>query len=191
MRNGDWIGTFTGKCFYLLDPRPEDVCIEDIAHALSQICRFNGHTKAPYDVASHSCNVQDIVRQWGCGSEVQLYALLHDAHEAYTGDMSRPYKNCLSGAARQEIDEINANIQRAIYRRLGLVDPSMEIRLVVKDADNYALALEAREHMVGTDDWNLVETKPGDRLVYTKPGRVAEATFIAKFDELMRAVKRR
>lgn len=53
-RRGDFICTYTGRKFYPLDPRPEDVCIEDIAHALALVNRFGGHTRVPYSVAQHS-----------------------------------------------------------------------------------------------------------------------------------------
>jgi hypothetical protein len=184
-RKGDYNGTYTGKNFYPLDPRPEDVCIEDIAHALSQICRFNGHMSVPYDVASHSCNVQRLIQEWGYNREVQLYGLLHDAHEAYTGDFTRPLKSCLPG-----IKEIENNIQIVIFRHLGLIEPSTQIEKVVKDADDYILALEARQYMKDTKEWNLVETKADDRLWYTKPFGIARTIFIMRFDELLREAKR-
>lgn len=187
MRIGDYIGTYTGKNFYPLDPRTEDICLEDIAHALSQICRFNGHTTRSYDVANHSCNVQRLVQEWGYSSEVQLYALLHDAHEAYTGDFTRPLKNCIPGS----LTDIEFNIQRAIYRRFGLVEPFAQMEFVIKDADNYVLALEARELMTGSDKWTLVETNSEDKLWYTKPFTTAEALFTAKFNDLIREAKRR
>ena len=58
-----WIQTFTGKRMYPLDPKPEDICIEDIAHALSNICRFTGHTKKFYSVGEHSINCLDLFVQ--------------------------------------------------------------------------------------------------------------------------------
>lgn len=60
-RRGDWIQTFTGRRFWPLDPRPEDVCIEDIAHALSLKCRFGGHCTRFYSVAEHSVHVSNYV----------------------------------------------------------------------------------------------------------------------------------
>ena len=56
-RRGDWMQTHSGLRFYPLDPRPEDIRIEDIAHALPMICRFNGHCSRFYSVAEHSLNV--------------------------------------------------------------------------------------------------------------------------------------
>jgi len=186
MRKGDFAGTYSGKHFYPLDPRPEDICIEDIAHALSQICRFNGHTKVPYDVVSHSCNVMRLLQEWGYNKEVQLYGLLHDAHETYTGDIWSPLKHALPG-----FKEIETNIQRAIYRHFGLIEPSTQIEIPIKEADKYILALEAREFMTNIEEWRLVDTKPEDKLWYTKPGAIAEAVFMVKMDELLREARRR
>ncbi len=91
-RKGDYIATYTGKQFYPLDPRPEDVCLEDIAHSLSNLCRFTGHTDTDrfYSVAQHSVICSTIV-----APEAALLALLHDAAEAYLGDISRPLKRDL------------------------------------------------------------------------------------------------
>src|ERR1700683_336889 len=85
---GAWIVTFSGRRFYVLDPRPSDVRIEDIAHSLSLQCRFNGHVKNFYSVAQHSVLVSE-----RCDPADALYGLLHDASEAYIGDMSAPLKH--------------------------------------------------------------------------------------------------
>jgi len=82
-RRGDYIGTFTGKQFWPLDPRPGEVCLEDIAHALVNICRFNGHSNQFYSVAHHCLNVEMILKKRGFNKRIQLYGLLHDAAEAY------------------------------------------------------------------------------------------------------------
>src|SRR5712664_1181267 len=85
---GPWIETFTGHAFYLLDPRPEDILIEDIAHALSQACRFTCHTRRFYSVAEHSYHIAVL-----CEKEYKLGGLLDDAEETYLGDMNRPLKH--------------------------------------------------------------------------------------------------
>jgi 5'-deoxynucleotidase YfbR-like HD superfamily hydrolase len=83
----NFMHTFSGKMFRYLDPSPEDVCIEDIAHALSQLNRFVGQTTKPYSVAQHSVLVSQT-----CPSKFALYGLLHDASEAYTNDVCRVLK---------------------------------------------------------------------------------------------------
>lgn len=79
--------TRTGKKFRPFNPRIEDIDIEDIAHALSNICRFNGHVNQFYSVAEHSILVSVL-----CPDELKLKGLLHDAAEAYLGDVPSPLK---------------------------------------------------------------------------------------------------
>lgn len=85
-----WIQTWDGKAFDLLDPSAADVDPVTIAVCLSRMVRFNGHTKKPYTIAQHSCIVCDLVQPEG----LKLAALLHDAHECYSGfgDVCRPAK---------------------------------------------------------------------------------------------------
>lgn len=87
-----WIQTYTGRAFDLNDPQPQQVSIEDIAHALSLICRFTGHCGKFYSVAEHSVLVSRYC-QW------PTEGLMHDAAEAYVGDVSNPLKRLLSHVA--------------------------------------------------------------------------------------------
>ena len=82
-----WISTYTDKKFHYLNPTEEEICIEDIAHALALTCRFGGHCSKFYSVAEHSIRVSNIVPE-----TLRLQALLHDAHEAYLHDVPRPIK---------------------------------------------------------------------------------------------------
>lgn len=91
----EWVGaieTASGKEFNLLEPSPEMYDMEDIARSLSLICRYNGHVPHFYSVAEHSVRVAWQLRFWECSPEVQITGLLHDASEAYLGDMVRPMK---------------------------------------------------------------------------------------------------
>ena len=83
-RKGDWFLTYTGRQFWPLDPRPEDICIRDIAHHLSLCCRFNGACRVHYSVAQHSVMVANILP-----APLRFWGLMHDATEAYVGDMVR------------------------------------------------------------------------------------------------------
>lgn len=85
-----YIVTYSGRIVYLQHPDPADILIEDIAHALSHICRYTGHVREFYSVAQHSCYVSDY-----CPSYYKMWGLLHDASEAYLGDVSAPLKSLL------------------------------------------------------------------------------------------------
>lgn len=111
MRKGDWILTYTGGRFYPLDPRPEDIDIRDIAHALSLTCRYNGHCKMFYSVAEHSVRMLLEESLPGLG----IWKLLHDAAEAYISDVPKPIKPML-----KEFRPIEDNILRVIAERFGL-----------------------------------------------------------------------
>lgn len=107
---GDWMQTFTGRAFFPMDPRPDDVDILDIAHGLSLLCRYNGHVRRFYSVAEHC-----VLMSHAVSPENALWALLHDATEAYVGDMIRPLKRQMPDYAAAE-DAVMA----AICFRFGL-----------------------------------------------------------------------
>ena len=86
------ITTYSGKPFFPMDPRPEEIRIEDIAHSLSMQCRFNGHTKWFYSVAQH-CSIMAEAMMSDGYAEYAFEALMHDAAEAYIGDLIRPVKD--------------------------------------------------------------------------------------------------
>lgn len=170
-RKGDWMQTFTGKQFWPCDPRPEDVCLEDIAHALSLCCRFNGHCLHHYSVAQHSVLVSENV-----SAEFALYGLLHDAAEAYVCDVPRPLKPMLEGYAA-----IEAKVHAAICSRFGL-SPVMPAE--VKRVDNAILVDEARSIMARPPaDWHLPEPGLGIKIQVWAPA-FARAKFLQRYAEL-------
>lgn len=115
MSTTSFMQTVGGKQFYYRDPRPEDISIEDIAHSLSHICRFNGHTKLFYSVAEHSINVCNEVKD----PEFKLCALLHDAHEAYVGDLISPMKGQIELRKFKQLEE---RVWLAVALKFGLAD---------------------------------------------------------------------
>lgn len=86
---GSWMQTYTGKAFYAMDARVEDIDIADIAHSLSLQCRYNGHVDRFYSVAEHCVHLADLFPD---NPNTALWALLHDGAESYIGDMVRPLK---------------------------------------------------------------------------------------------------
>ncbi len=138
-----WLETYTGKRFYPLDPRPEDVDIRDIAHGLSLICRFNGQCQYFFSVAQHSLNCAEFIRRQGAWATKyverwQLLCLLHDAAEAYISDLPGPLK-----AYIPKYKEIEQGIMQAIYEGLGIKPPSIPDGITIKYVDKMMLATEA------------------------------------------------
>lgn len=127
---GNFIHTYTGRRFFVDDIRPEDIHVADIAHALAFQCRFNGHTPHYYSVAQHSCLVAHHVAK----SE-QLWALLHDAGEAYVPDVPRPFKPSLQG-----FKDLEERILRPVVKRFGLTWPVPDS---VHYVDTHIVAAEA------------------------------------------------
>lgn len=131
-RKTSWFTLASGRRFRPFDPRPEDIEIEDIAIALSNICRFSGHCHRFYSVAEHSVHCSEVVPP-----EFAFAALMHDTTEAYVGDMIRPIK---------KFDPIFSDIEEGVWNaicqkyRLPLELPS-----IVKWADDAVLKAEARD----------------------------------------------
>lgn len=187
MRKGDWIGTYTGIHFYPLDPKPEEVSIDDIAHSLSLICRFNGHSKEFYSVAQHSLNVAKVLKKWRLSELTQLYGLLHDAAEVYIGDITRPFKLCLSDIGRlRAFNNIEIAVTKAINQHFGIPCPTDEIIGLIKRADDYILTLEAKRFMRNTSEWRLNLTNESDRIdTFDGEAGLIEACYKAQVLELL------
>ena len=138
--------TASGDAFDVLAPSARHILLADIAQALSRLNRFNGHSNRPWSVAAHSLLVSRIV--YPDDPETRLYALLHDAPEAYTGDLTSPTKAAVA-ALDPDFPAIWTRIERGIARQVHIafgLDPDMPAETVaaVKLADLQALELERR-----------------------------------------------
>jgi uncharacterized protein len=131
---GDWICTYTCKRFHYLDPRPDEVCIEDIAHALSNLCRFAGHVNSFYSIAQHC-----VLGSYEVPLDKQLDFLMHDSEEAYTVDMPRPLKYA---PGMEKFLEIGEEVYQVIAQKYGL---SKEHSSLIKEIDNRMLVTEQRD----------------------------------------------
>lgn len=147
---GACIHVSSGKRFHVMDPRPEEIEIAVIAHALSKLCRWTGQCREFYSVAQHSIFVAKALRPHG--PRLQLLGLLHDAPEAYLGDVSRPLKVAIREVS-DVYDEAEYRLEHAIYKRFGIKGPSTQERTLIKWADDLALAVEARDIVDGDKPW--------------------------------------
>jgi hypothetical protein len=174
-----WIQTYTGLKFYPLAPGAEDVCVEDIAHALSNICRYTGHVEHFYSVGEHSVRVGRRVLELTGDYKLALWGLLHDASEAYLTDIARPVKR---QPAMELYRKAEAELQLVIMHAFGLstVEPA-----VVRQVDNEMLWSEAPRLFKGGlhPDWaqtaEPVETIALRGLGYTP--QMAEFAFLLDF----------
>lgn len=132
--SSDWIQTFTGRQFWPLAPRVEDVDLRDIAHALSNICRFTGHVRRFYSVAQHC-----VIMTENAPDDIRREVLMHDAAEAYMTDIARPVKKSIPN-----FKEIEIRIETCIAERFGLRFPWPD---AVGELDLQALATERRDLM--------------------------------------------
>lgn len=161
---GPWLETHTGRRFYPLDPRPEDIELDDIAWHLSRIHRFNGASDVPVTVAEHSIDVmRRYEARWPATPPKELLAvLLHDAAEAYIGDIPLPVKQALQRALGGALKAIEANIIDAVYAKFGAPFPDSAC---LKRVDSEALAFErATFWPCSTIEWSFppkVEGQPG------------------------------
>jgi hypothetical protein len=135
----------SGVEFNLLRPDPATIHIEDIAHHLSQICRFTGGTRVHYSVAQHCVLACELAP-----AEWKLAALLHDAAEAYIGDVSSPVKS-LIGTAYAPLEE---RILRAVFEKFGISALfAKKLPMVVKRIDRLMLEWEQRDLLPDVPWW--------------------------------------
>lgn len=169
-------GTRSGYMFDILNPDGNMVSIEEIAHCLAYECRYNGHVPGDnfLSVAEHSVEVcERIQRDVESGSvNVALIALLHDAHEAYTGDIVAPLKRLLP-----EIKEIEKGIQDIIHAKFGIDEVSDKTARVVKRADEQAGEMETLIFA------NMRESEDVSGLRFLEPKK-AKKVFMEKFKEV-------
>lgn len=169
---GGWMQTYSGRRFFPFDPSPDQIDIKDIAHALAMTCRYGGHCKQFYSVAQHSVLVAE-----KAPAQYALRALLHDAPEAYIGDLVRPIKHQPKMAAFEEVESM---VERAICARFDLPYPI--VNPVIKDLDNRILLDEREAVMVPTDDDWQIEGEPLGVVIEQWSPEVAREKFLRAFE---------
>jgi len=166
--------TVSGNYFSLETPNLSLFGIDDIAHALSQICRFAGHTQEFYSVAQHSVMVSNHVPK-----EHALAGLLHDAAEAFIGDISTPLKQLLP-----DYKQVEKRVERAVLSRFGIYS---DIPQEVKYADLVMLATERRDLMAQHDsEWDLItDIEPLDMRIEPLEPKAAANCFLNRYKAIV------
>ena len=174
----DCITTYTGRRFDPLHPEEALICIEDIAHALSLICRGNGHVKSFFSVGQHCilCAREAAARSYS--SRLSLAALLHDASECYMSDVPRPFKKSLTDYLKQE-----EKLLKVIYRKYLGSALSLEENMKLKSIDNDLLWYDLK-YLLGETP---AEPKPAIHITvdYTVlPFKTVEEEYLKLFRQL-------
>lgn len=192
MRRGDWIQVHSGGAMWPLDPRPDEIHIEDVAQSLAHLCRFGGQCREFHCVAQHSVFVSHLCEEQSANESPEkrrlnaLAGLLHDAPEAYICDIPRPVK-----AQLPTFREIEDGIWRACALKWGLSDPITGEYLydldVVSRCDDLALVTEKRDLMAVQISWGPMDAiVPDPRPIKPLPPEEARALFMERFRELIR-----
>lgn len=175
-QTGTVIQTATGGSFDIMNPRPEDIKIADIAVSMTNQIRFTGHTCFPgINLADHSLRVVEVCRRWGLHRTALDYALIHDVHEAYVGDNASPWKRAVAeavllatGVEYSPIKDLEHDIDHAVFQRFDVWPCSLEKRLV-KEADTKALLMERDMCMEESNiDWGIVDPEPEMKAIWPR-----------------------
>lgn len=178
-REKGWMGTSTGRKFYPLDPRAEDVDVRDIARGLSMTCRYAGQVKRFYSVSEHVVLVSQHV-----DPRYRREALFHDSAEAYLGDMIRPLKHQMEMKAFRDAE---AAIERVIFEALGL-NMTPEAHAAIKEIDDRILVDEIKELSAMPEFYLetplLRDKQPLGVVLECAPPSRAEAMFWRRYNDL-------
>lgn len=172
-----WVQSYSGKKIDLLNPKAGMIDIEDIAHALAHVCRFAGNSRLFYSVAEHSVRVGSISGQFA------LEGLLHDAAEAYLGDIPAPVKQFC-----KDYRVLEERLMEAVAERFGLAYP---IPRIVTVADQQVLLTE-KEALMAPEPapWEIqVATKANVQIACLKP-KDAKELFLEYFQRYAAARSR-
>lgn len=176
MSRGPRATLLDGTSLSLKRPDADQIDVRHIAHALSLQARYNGNTRLFYSVAEHSVHVSRLVPR-----EVALQGLMHDAAEAYVGDVVMPVKALLEECAPGTWREIEGRVERAVCRRFDLPFP-FDPR--VKEADVVALVTERRDLLHPDAQWDGRFPEPDDEVIVPVGPAAAEAKFLRRYRTL-------
>jgi 5'-deoxynucleotidase YfbR-like HD superfamily hydrolase len=189
VRSDTFIATITNKRIYPFSLDKSEIDIEDIAHALARICRFNGHLRYHYSVAEHSVNVAEELKLRGASKELRLFGLLHDASEAYIADIPRPLKDWIPEYLEIEKDLQRKIIEKVVFDVMGVYKLSKEEMNLLNHVDSLLAKYEAQEYM-GKYSWNESEEKLLIRLTHPMSHNVAQRAFLGEYSYLTNSLRR-
>jgi len=174
----------SGRTLSLSDPDPKDVSIRDIACQLSRINRFSGATMLPVNVADHSLNVVRFLSQRKAPAEIQMLGLLHDAHEAYLGDITSPVRREIAAHVTFDVvQRIADRLDQAIFKAFGIWHAaSLGAHAWVRTADEAVAAAEWRDLIPGTSRSSFAAAAPFP--IKPRSPDKAEEEFLKTFEQL-------
>lgn len=178
------VRTYSGHEVSLSDPHPASINIRDIACALSRLNRFCGATRLPVNVADHSLNVVRYLAWSKASPIVQMLGLLHDAHEAFIGDITAPVRRRIRELSGRDLaQEMADRIDGTIRTAFGLQKhaPTRDLALV-HAADQAVLAAEWRDLMEGPMPASM--PLPAPFAIKPRTADQAEIAFLKSFDLL-------
>lgn len=174
-----WLQTASGAAWPLLAPKPSHVNWRDVANSLARLCRFNGHVAEEtfYSVAEHCCRVADALP-----ADLRLHGLLHDAHEAFIGDITQPLKQAMATmGAGPTLAALETTHDRAIFAAAGLpYPPHPEVAKQVKHADLRLLATERRDLLAESRLPWLAMPDPLPAVIHPWPWQKAADEWLAR-----------
>jgi len=167
-----YMTTFSGVRFTMFDPQVDQINLEDIAQALSMLCRFTGHVTEFYSVAQHSVMVSRLLP-----AHLAFQGLLHDAQEAYINDLSRPVKHHPGMSAYRDLEQ---RLERTIRLRFGLPE---KLDPLVKRVDDLIVVDEARRLLSPVPEWTTRHPRSGVNIDPWSP-QVARGAFLWQFQHV-------
>ena len=178
-----WVQSNGARAIDLVDPDLGEIDVADIAHHLSLINRYSGATERPYSVAQHCVLVAHSLALAKCSREIQFAGLVHDAAEAYLGDITSPVKRRLNSLCAGIVDMLEEPVESAIARKLGAIYPWPP---EVFDADLRMLVTERRDLLgdIQTRPWGVDVAPHADIQVLPWDATYAEGLWLARFSEL-------
>ncbi len=181
------IEVYSAEFFDIFEPDPQLLMLKDIAHSLSNICRYNGHCKKNYNVAQHSVYVAQEARYLGANNETWLAALLHDGGEAYVGDVCRPIKRRIP-----EFKKCEDPLKQLIYECFIPGDGSLIDHDLIQKCDNAVCYTESRILMNRWREWAWGDTPLAHVDFYSLEDcwshEASEQKFLLTYNEVLNAL---